>query len=81
MCLNSSLFWEIFIFNITILLGRLEADMKSLEEAKYTYFKSISEAAHVSEAIRLLETFIEEANRRYKNKATHWQQSKYGHAS
>ena len=56
------------IFNITILFGRLELDMKNLEEAKYAYFKSIGEASHVSEAIRLLETFIEETNAVIKTK-------------
>lgn len=56
------------IFNITIVLGRLELDMKNLEEAKYAYFKSIGEASHVSEAIRLLETFIQETNAVIKTK-------------
>ncbi|OMF37116.1 two-component system response regulator [Paenibacillus sp. FSL H8-0548] len=50
------------IFNITILLGRLESDNKILEEAKYAYFKSIGETTHVSQAISQLESFIAKAN-------------------
>ncbi|OBZ17864.1 response regulator transcription factor [Bacillus sp. FJAT-26390] len=50
------------IFNITILLGRLESNMKKLDEAKYAYFKSIGESTHVSEALGLLHSFIAEAS-------------------
>ncbi|WP_138752072.1 response regulator transcription factor [Paenibacillus sinopodophylli] len=50
------------IFNITILLSRLDSDMKKLEEAKYTYFKQIGEANHANEAISLLHAFLSEAN-------------------
>jgi two-component system response regulator YesN len=50
------------VFNITILLGNQGYDMKELDAAKYSYFKAIHDAAHVHEAVRLLETFLEEAN-------------------
>ncbi|CAM4466544.1 two-component system response regulator YesN [Paenibacillus endophyticus] len=50
------------IFNITILLSRLDSDMKKLEESKYSYFKQIGEAGHASSAIALLHSFIAEAN-------------------
>lgn len=50
------------IFNITILLGRLESDMKKLEESKYKYFKLIGDTTHASEAVALLNAFIDEAN-------------------
>ncbi|MDQ0493756.1 response regulator transcription factor [Paenibacillus brasilensis] len=52
-----------FVFNITILLGNQGYDMKELDAAKYSYFKRINDAPHVHEAVRLLETFLEEANR------------------
>ncbi|KAF6562167.1 response regulator transcription factor [Paenibacillus sp. EKM202P] len=51
------------VFNITILLGNQGYDMKELDAAKYSYFKTINDAPHVHEAVRLLETFLEEANR------------------
>ncbi|MGZ0039226.1 response regulator transcription factor [Paenibacillus ottowii] len=51
------------VFNITILLGNQGYDMKELDAAKYSYFKKINDAPHVHEAVRLLEAFLEEANR------------------
>lgn len=51
------------VFNITILLGNQGYDMKELDVAKYSYFKTINDAPHVHEAVRLLETFLEEANK------------------
>ncbi|MGG1638565.1 response regulator transcription factor [Paenibacillus sp. NRS-1760] len=50
------------IFNITILLGRLDPAMKKLDETKYAYFKSIGESSHVNEAAALLQAFINEVN-------------------
>jgi len=50
------------IFNITILLGRLQLETRPLEEAKYSYFKAINEAPHVSVAVRQLHAFIDEVN-------------------
>jgi len=58
------------IFNITIMLARHDMEMKKLEEAKYAYFKSISESKHVSGAMSLLETFISEANAVIESKRT-----------
>ncbi|ANY70141.1 hypothetical protein BBD42_29300 [Paenibacillus sp. BIHB 4019] len=49
------------IFNMTIVLGRLEVDASHLEEAKYRYFKEIGDAAHISEAIVLMEAFVSDA--------------------
>lgn len=50
------------IFNITILLGRLDPAMKKLDETKYAYFKSIGESSHVNEAAAILQAFINEVN-------------------
>lgn len=49
------------IFNMTIVVGRLEVDAAHLEEAKYRYFKEIGDASHISEAIVLMEAFVSEA--------------------
>lgn len=48
------------IFNITILLGKLEMDTKQLEKTKYNYFRYINEASHIDVAIAQLNAFIEE---------------------
>lgn len=56
------------IFNITILLGNLGFDVKDLEEAKYSYFKTIDEANHAEEAIEQLRLFIAEARSRLVSK-------------
>jgi len=45
------------IFNTIHLLGRLNYDVKSLDDAKYAYFKAIDEASHVLEVVELLEKF------------------------
>lgn len=51
------------IFNITIMLGKLEVDTKSLEANKYNYFRMINEAQHVSTAVEQLYNFVDEVNR------------------
>ncbi len=58
------------IFNITILLGRQDSDVKHLEEAKYAYFKSIGETTHASEAIKLLQSFIAKADEVIQKRGT-----------
>ncbi|WP_152392048.1 response regulator transcription factor [Paenibacillus guangzhouensis] len=45
------------VFNAIHLLGRLNYDVKSLDDAKYAYFKAIDEANHVLEVVELLEKF------------------------
>ncbi|MCL6571691.1 MAG: response regulator transcription factor [Bacillus sp. (in: Bacteria)] len=56
-------FFGNIIFNITILLGNMEFDTKELENTKYSYFKSIDEVRSAGEAVVLLASFIEEANK------------------
>jgi two-component system, response regulator YesN len=48
-------------FNITVLLGNMGYDVKELEGAKYSYFKSIDEAHTAAMAIEQFNRFIEEA--------------------
>lgn len=50
------------VFNITIILGKLEMDTKQIESKKYNYFRSINEATHASVALRELHEFINEMN-------------------
>ncbi|MGM0877913.1 MAG: response regulator transcription factor [Bacillota bacterium] len=56
-------FFENIIFNITILLGNMEYDVKELEKAKFMYFNSIDEASSAREAVDLLNRFIEESQK------------------
>ncbi len=49
------------IFNIIILLGNLDFDIRDLEEFKYSCFKAIDDAEHAGEVMRLLEDFIAKA--------------------
>lgn len=48
------------IFNMIIMLGKLEVNTKQLEASKYSYFRSINESTHVTEAIRQVQAFIEQ---------------------
>ena len=50
------------IFNITIILGKLEMDTGHIESKKYNYFRSINEATHASDALKELYEFIDEMN-------------------
>lgn len=50
------------IFNITIILGKLEMDTTQLESKKYNYFRAINESTHVSIAVKQLHEFIDEMN-------------------
>lgn len=54
-------FFGNIIFNITVLLGNMDYQVKELDQAKYTYFKSIDEAKTAKEAVDLLAQFISEA--------------------
>jgi two-component system response regulator YesN len=54
-------FFSNIIFNVTVLLGNMDFDIKPLEEHKYTYFKSIEEANYAAEVVRQLNAFIAEA--------------------
>lgn len=56
-------FFSNIIFNITILLSNMEYEVKELEDAKYTYFKSIDEAGSAHEAVVQLDGFIGQAKR------------------
>jgi two-component system, response regulator YesN len=56
-------FFGNIIFNITILLNNMGYDIKELENAKYTYFRSIEEASSAVETVELLNRFIEEAKK------------------
>ncbi|WP_223594426.1 response regulator transcription factor [Neobacillus bataviensis] len=54
-------FFGNIIFNITILLSNMEYNVKQLENARYSYFKSIEDASNAVEVATLLNQFIEEA--------------------
>ncbi|MEH7332383.1 response regulator transcription factor [Neobacillus drentensis] len=54
-------FFGNIIFNITILLSNMEYNVKELENARYSYFKSIEDASNADETAALLNQFIEEA--------------------
>lgn len=54
-------FFGNIIFNITILLGNMEYNVKELEQSRYLYLKSIEESCSAQEAIEILEEFINEA--------------------
>ncbi|GMK41393.1 hypothetical protein PCCS19_44490 [Paenibacillus sp. CCS19] len=49
------------IFNMIVLLGNMEVEVKTLEEHKYAYFKSIEEARYAADVARQLNAFIGEA--------------------
>lgn len=58
------------VFNITVLLGNMDYDVKELEKGKYRHFKSIEDALYASEALACLDAFIEEAEACISDKAT-----------
>lgn len=49
------------VFNVTVLLGNMEYDVKELEKNKYRYFKAIEESVSAREAIGRIEEFIAES--------------------
>lgn len=55
------------IFNMIIMLGKLEINTKQLEAGKYHYFRSINESVHVTEATGQLQAFIEQAKETVKS--------------
>lgn len=56
-------FFGNIIFNITILLSNMEYDVSEIENAKYSYFRSIEEADSANEVVELLTQFTEEAKK------------------
>ncbi|WP_035445236.1 response regulator transcription factor [Bacillus sp. UNC41MFS5] len=56
-------FFGNIIFNITILLSNMKYDVTDLENAKYSYFRSIDEAPSAKATIELMNRFIEEAKK------------------
>lgn len=50
------------IFNITIIVGKLEIDTKALEHKKYEYLKAINESRHINVALKQLYQFINDLN-------------------
>ncbi|MDE5053421.1 response regulator transcription factor [Niallia taxi] len=56
-------FFSNIIFNITILLGNMEYDVKKLEQEKYTYLRGIEEAATADQVGLQLQRFLIEAKR------------------
>jgi two-component system, response regulator YesN len=56
-------FFGNIIFNITILLSNMKYDVTDLENAKYSYFRSIDEATSAKDTVELMNRFIEEAKK------------------
>ncbi|MFC4714221.1 response regulator [Planococcus dechangensis] len=48
------------VFNIVVLLDAMKYDTQELEQKKYSYFSTINEATNINEALRMLNTFLEE---------------------
>ncbi|MFJ5761546.1 response regulator [Neobacillus sp. NPDC093182] len=55
-------FFGNIVFNITVLLGNMDYDVKELDHAKYSYFKLIEDAQNAKDVIEQLNKFITEAN-------------------
>lgn len=64
-------FFGNIIFNITVLLSNMEYDVTELEQAKYSYFKSIEDARSAKEAAEQLERFIAEAKKAIFSRKNH----------
>ncbi len=56
-------FFGNIIFNITILLSNMKYDVTELDNAKYSYFRSIDEAPSAKATVELMDHFIEEAKK------------------
>ncbi|RVT65593.1 helix-turn-helix transcriptional regulator [Niallia taxi] len=56
-------FFSNIIFNITILLGNMDYEVKKLEQEKYTYLRGIEEAATADQVGLQLQRFLIEAKR------------------
>ncbi|MEH7082016.1 response regulator transcription factor [Neobacillus drentensis] len=54
-------FFGNIIFNITILLSNMKYDVTDLENAKYSYFRSIDETPSAKATVEIMDRFIEEA--------------------
>ncbi|WP_020618696.1 response regulator transcription factor [Paenibacillus daejeonensis] len=57
------------IFNMTVMLGNMNYDVRELEKNKYAYFKAIEEARYSDEAAACLNRFVAEARRSIEAKA------------
>jgi len=62
-------FFGNIVFNVIVLLGNLEYDVKELEQAKYGYFKAIDEAESAADVLDLLARFVEDAKRSIASKS------------
>lgn len=51
------------IFNMTVVITETNERLKELDDMKYAYFKAIDEAKDASEAVGLLNAFLEEAEK------------------
>lgn len=56
-------FYSKVIFNIIIHLSNMEYDVRELDSAKYSYFKSIDEACTAQEPVAILDAFMEEVKK------------------
>ncbi|GGG11225.1 response regulator transcription factor [Paenibacillus abyssi] len=59
------------IFNVTVLLGNMDYDVKELEKARYKYFNSIDESRNADEAASQLFDFITAAQNCICSSASH----------
>ncbi|MCR2807762.1 response regulator transcription factor [Paenibacillus soyae] len=59
------------VFNVTVLLGNMQYDVKELEKNKYRYFKAIEDSGTARDAIGRLEEFIAEAEASIAEKMSH----------
>lgn len=49
---------ENIMFNMIVLLGNMDYNVKKMDEEKYVYFMRINEAFHVGEALEIYEEFL-----------------------
>ncbi|MCH1625043.1 response regulator transcription factor [Fredinandcohnia sp. SECRCQ15] len=61
-------FFGNIIFNIAVLLGNMEYNVKNLESAKYLCFTAINESSTAGEVVEQLNMFITEANKAIADK-------------
>ncbi|MDQ0230306.1 response regulator transcription factor [Metabacillus malikii] len=61
------------IFNVTVLLGNMEYEVRELNQSKYAYFKSIDEAKSANAVIELLDQFILEVRQCINSSKDHFE--------
>lgn len=60
------------IFNMIVMLSKLEMNTKGLEVNKYHYFRSINESSHITAVLQQMQSFIDEVQEVINNsKQTH----------